>query len=326
MAQSQGVPQMIHFDSSAVGKNDRFAFWLDEICRNYCRTDTQRLRGDDFLARLSRSALGCLEISNISCEPLRYERSADDLRRAPSDDFLLSLMVEGEGRLSQAGRDALQRPGGVVVYDTARPFSYEFPAPYRMYLLKVPRAALLARVPQADRLTAMVIGGDSALGELAGGMIRNAAALQLREDTPAAARIGMSIVDVIGAAMDVELGSHDQPVDRRTSLLKRAKDYIQCHLDDPDLDIDRIAAALFVSPSTLGRVFTADGTTVIRWLWGQRLAAGHRMLTEGRASLVTEVALSCGFSSFSHFSRAFKALYGVSPNTLMRPPNRPVLA
>jgi AraC-like DNA-binding protein len=77
-----------------------------------------------------------------------------------------------------------------------------------------------------------------------------------------------------------------------------------------------VALACNVSPRTLMRLFAAEGTTPIRWLWHQRLAAACRALAGGRGARVTEVALSCGFSDLSHFSRAFKAEFGRSPREI----------
>ena len=307
---------LTHFDASTVRESERFSYWHEEICRNFCRAETTPVRPGAFNAHLSRTSLGCIQLSHIDCEPLRYERACADVRSAPSDDFLLSVLCEGEGRLEQRGRTALQRPGDLVVYDTARSFSYAFPERYRMVLLKIPRRAMLARVPEVERMTSMVIDGKTPLGGLAASMVRNAATLDL-VDGAAAAKVGASIIDVVSAAMDVELAGTGAVPDRRTMLLRRAQDHIRANLDDPELDVDRIAAVLCVSSSTLARFFSSHGTTVMRWLWEQRLEAAHRALVEGRARQVTEVALSCGFSSFSHFSRSFKARFGHSPHTLI---------
>ncbi|VTU31188.1 Transcriptional activator NphR [Variovorax sp. SRS16] len=308
---------MDQFDVQSVKEADRFAYWHEEICRTYCRAETRALERGMFHGRLARSQLGSLEVSDIACDATRYERQACDVRGAPSDEFLLSVLREGEGRLSQGGRDALQRPGDVVIYDTARAFQYAFPQHYHMVLLKIPRRAMLARVPEAERLTSIIIDGKTPLGGLAASMIQNAAALDLRE-TAAAAKVGTSIIDVIAAAIDVELAGRAEAPNRHDALFERARDYVATRLDDPDLDVDSIAKALYVSESTLGRIFAAHGTTIMRYLWQQRLEASHRALTEGRAAQVTEVALSCGFTSFSHFSRAFKSAYGQSPNKLLR--------
>lgn len=308
---------LTHFDASTVRESDRFAYWQEEICRSFCRSGTKPLRAGMFNAHLSATTLGSIQLSYVDCEALKYERGPSDVRAAPSDDFLLSVLCEGEGRLEQLGRRALQRPGDVVVYDTAQPFSYEFPEHYGLVLLKIPRRAMLARVPEVERMTALVINGQTPLGALAASMIRNAAGLDL-VDGAAAAKVGTSIIDVVSAVMDVQLAGAGAPTDRHAVLLQRAQAYMRAHLDDPELDVDRIAAALYVSSSTLARLFAGQGTTVIRWLWEERLNTAHRALIEGRVKQVTEAAMTCGFSSFSHFSRSFKARFGESPNKLMR--------
>jgi len=308
---------LTHFDASAVRESERFSYWHEEVCRNFCRAETRPFRAGSFNAHLSRTSLGCIQLSHIDCEPLRYERASSDVRTAPSDDFLLSVLCQGEGHLKQHGRLALQRPGDVVIYDTAQAFLYEFPERYQMVLLKIPRRAMLARVPEVERMTALVISGQTPLGGLAASMVRNAATLDLI-DGAAAAKVGTSIIDVVSAAMDVELAGAGTAPDRHALLYQRAQDYMRANLDDPELDVESISAALYVSSSTLARLFASHGTTVMRWLWDERLDMGHRFLIEGRAKQVTEVAMTCGFSSFSHFSRSFKARFGQSPNKLMR--------
>lgn len=307
------------FHTSSVQESERYAYWHEVICNNFCRAESKRLEDADFSASLSRGALGCIEISTVSCDPLRYERGISDLRGAPSEDFLLSVLLEGQGCLSQHDRYSLQRPGDIVVYDTAQPFLYEFPEPYKMVLVKIPRKALLMRIPDAERLTSIVVGPGSAVGGLAANMIVNAASVGLPADTVAAGKIGSSIIDVVAAMLEVDVGRDEQDCERQSTQLKRAKAYIRTNLDNPDLDIDSIANAMCVSKRTLSRLFALEGTTVIRWVWKERLVQSHHALTEGRSSKVTEVALNFGFSSFSHFSRAFKATYGVAPHTLVRP-------
>ncbi|MEU1814944.1 helix-turn-helix transcriptional regulator [Streptomyces roseifaciens] len=58
-----------------------------------------------------------------------------------------------------------------------------------------------------------------------------------------------------------------------------------------------------------------EGTTVSRWILERRLEHCRRELGRpgGSAPSVTAVAHRFGFTSPSHFSRAFRAAYGVSP-------------
>jgi AraC-like DNA-binding protein len=109
-----------------------------------------------------------------------------------------------------------------------------------------------------------------------------------------------------------------EPCARQQRRFADVKRYILANLHDPDLDLARIVTAQDMAPRTLYRLFAGEGTTPMRWLWQQRLAASFRALAEGQFTQVTDVALSFGFSDVSHFSRAFKAAYGHSPRALMR--------
>jgi len=306
------------YDSSTLPEQDRYAYWHDLICRLFPRAAGRRSDDLPFLAHLDRSVMGTVELSDICCPALRWGRVRHDQQLDQCEDFLLSLMLQGNAQLEQDGRLAIQGPGDIVLYDAARPFVYDFPQAYQILLAKIPRRAMLSRLPDAERLTAVAVGSKTPLGSLAASMMRTAASLDLPGEASASAKVGASLVDILSATIELELRGRNELCDRQASLLKRAKDYMRARLDEPELDVDTIANALYVSPRTLSRAFAFEGTTVIRWLWRERLEASHTALREGRVTQVTEVALGCGFTSGSHFSRMFKSTYGVLPHTLLR--------
>jgi AraC-like DNA-binding protein len=104
----------------------------------------------------------------------------------------------------------------------------------------------------------------------------------------------------------------------RAALLRRARAYIEEHLGDPALDVERIVAAMGCSRRYLQMAFADEGTTVSNYLWASRLESCRREIlrSSGLVSL-TELAFSRGFSSSSHFSRRFRLTYGYSPSALL---------
>lgn len=92
---------------------------------------------------------------------------------------------------------------------------------------------------------------------------------------------------------------------------------IERDLLSPDLTADRIAVELGVSRSTLYRAFETSGGVMVS-IQRRRLARAYAMLRQrqGRSPTVAEIAHDCGFSSESHFSRAFRDLYDLSPGEL----------
>ncbi|WP_051243209.1 helix-turn-helix domain-containing protein [Azohydromonas australica] len=312
-----------HFCTSSLRERDRYAYWHDVICRLYARATAHRSDTSlPFIADFQRKLFGTVALSDIRCEALRYDRRRDDIQRDPNEDFLLTLMLDGQAQLEQGGRVAVQRPGDLVLYDAARNFVYDFTQRYRILLVRIPRRTLLSRLPDAERMTAVTVGEGSCLGSLAAGLMRSANALDVQENTGPLAKVGASLLEMVSAAFETEVAGRRDLLDRQAALLQRAKAYLRAHLDDPNLEVESIAYALNVSPSTLSRAFASEGTTVIRWLWRQRLEASHAALCEGRATKVLDIALGCGFASGSHFSRMFKDAYGVLPHSLLRSPSR----
>jgi AraC-like DNA-binding protein len=138
------------------------------------------------------------------------------------------------------------------------------------------------------------------------------------DDEKALARLSRSAMDILAAALEGGLTSPAESRTRQAELLHRVKKYLLENLHNAELSIESIARANNISERTLSRVFVAEATTPIRWLWQQRLAASYKALMEGNVRHVTDAALNSGFNDLTHFSRSFKRAYGKSPNSLVR--------
>lgn len=93
--------------------------------------------------------------------------------------------------------------------------------------------------------------------------------------------------------------------------------HIRDHLGEP-LGVGDLARAGGLSVSRFHDVFRAAvGLAPMEYVKRIRLAEGARRLTPGDRSL-KEVAEACGFRNPFHFSREFKARYGVPPSDYRR--------
>lgn len=84
------------------------------------------------------------------------------------------------------------------------------------------------------------------------------------------------------------------------------------------LTLDEIAQAVHTSPYHLCRIFHQQtGVTIHRYLHQIRLRTSLEFVAQGERSL-TEVGLDLGYSTPSHFSKAFKDTFGMPPSRLRR--------
>ena len=206
----------------------------------------------------------------------------------------------------------------MIIYDQARPFTMEFGADTRQIVVTIPRALLASRLPEVERFTAR----------------RIASALETRSANGdgwyaswSSSKLCWMKMSLTGwrfrsrhSGNDPRCGIFGRCGGRRRNhgRLTRVKRYVVANLHDPEMTVNSIAAAQNLAPRTLHRLFSAEGTTPIRWLWQQRLSASYKALAEGHIRHVTDAALTFGFTDLSHFSRAFKKMFGHAPHTLAR--------
>jgi AraC family transcriptional regulator len=93
-----------------------------------------------------------------------------------------------------------------------------------------------------------------------------------------------------------------------------AIDHVVSHLDEP-LRLEDVSRAALLSPFHFHRVFRAlVGVTLAEFVKRLRLEKALFMMVHAPRPSLTKIALSCGFSSSSDFSRCFRQRFGVSPS------------
>ena len=102
-----------------------------------------------------------------------------------------------------------------------------------------------------------------------------------------------------------------------SSYFVRAVQFIYAHIDQPQLTVANIAAAVGISVSSLKRLFLeATDHSVGMFVRRLRMECAFRSL-QNKEDLVVEIALSVGFEDHAAFARAFKQYFGHTP-TLAR--------
>lgn len=96
-------------------------------------------------------------------------------------------------------------------------------------------------------------------------------------------------------------------------FINKIVDVIHAQMANEDIDMKHIAAALSLSSKQLRtRVMSLTGLTPVAYVLQVRLNYARRLISSEDTPLAT-IATKCGFQNPSHFSKAFKQQFGVSP-------------
>lgn len=96
--------------------------------------------------------------------------------------------------------------------------------------------------------------------------------------------------------------------------VNRAVDYITRNLAEP-LRLEDVARAACFSSYHFHRIFRGVmGETLAAFVKRVRLERAVHLLSHRKGASITDIALACGFSSSSDFTRSFRAQYGVPPS------------
>jgi AraC-like DNA-binding protein len=94
--------------------------------------------------------------------------------------------------------------------------------------------------------------------------------------------------------------------------VEKVKSILARNLEHPPA-LAEISKEVGCSPHYLSRIFSQEtGTTISRYLRDLRLDRAAEILKLGKSN-VTEAAMEVGYSSLSHFSKAFAGRFGVCP-------------
>ncbi|WP_439659649.1 AraC family transcriptional regulator [Lentzea sp. HUAS TT2] len=286
-------PGLTRFRTHDLPGSRRLAGWEEHNARALVGLRVEPRAGRPFDGTEVNLSLPRLHVARVSGSPHAVERDVRQIAEHPADGLVVYFMLAGQSHVRHRGGHELVAPGQALVLDADQPFRREFGEGLTELVLKAPRSLLRGTVkPQVFNFQddaharALVVALQGAL--------RGPADWDGLEHTA---------TDLLGTLLG---GARTT-----TGDLAAAHAFIAAHLHEQELCAQRIAAAIGYSDRHLSRLFAKSGQSVPQAILNARLDAARRLLVEPVA--LAEVAARTGFVSQAHFSRTYRARFGVTP-------------
>lgn len=295
-----------------------FRDYRQAVVDSFVPLDVSRVNADPFWGRLRTVDFDDAHVHEVTASPHTVNRTESLITGEDPRFYKASLQVSGTGLLIQDGREALLQPGDLAIYDTARPYSLVFEDDMRMLVLMFPREQLGLPPDMMRQLTAHRFSSDNGLGAMIIPFLQNVSQNLDKVGGATGPRLVRTAIDLITTMFANELDLEADPRDSHQLLMQQIRHYIEANLGSAELGPNQIAAAHFISTRHLHGLFRQKGTTVSTWIRERRLENCRRDLIDplNAHSSVSAIASRWGFVEAAHFSRVFKAAFGMSPSEL----------
>ena len=290
--------------------------WRRHASQSFVPLEVATDRPDAFHAELRAKRVDRVGMFDIRVSRHSVARTPELAAGTGGDHFKLSLQLQGSTLLLQDGKEALLMPGDMALYDTTRPYTLVSGGEMRQIVVMFPRGSIDLTAEDLGELTGRRLPAERAMCQVVSPfLLRLARNFESLNGVPAL-RLAHTTIDLVTTLFASELDLRvESSLGSRRRLCARIKGFVEANLDDDALTPGRIAAAHYISVRQLHQIFQSEGTTVSHWIRTRRLEQCRRMLSDpvhaGRT--VAEIGARWGLADAPHFSRVFKAAYGVSP-------------
>lgn len=305
--------------TDSLAKNDQLALWADLVCAHLVQVECRQIVDrQTFNGAISKLSLPGCDIAQIHAGGQTVSRTPYQISRTAEELFLVNIQRAGEGVVRQGGREVLLRPGDSALYSSVHPYELAFTEDFHQTVLIFPAAALRYLDHQIDRHCGLALPGESGASRL---LVKLADALYESAEEVATE----SVASLVGAITQTVVGATPGLLGTKSRgltgyHLAHVKEFILRYLDDPELSAVVIAEGTGISVSHLHRIFSVEAQTVMEWTWSRRLEACARDLADLAKvhHTVAEIAYRWGFNDCSHFSKAFRLRYEMTPTDWRR--------
>ncbi|MFE9024332.1 helix-turn-helix domain-containing protein [Streptomyces sp. NPDC007808] len=308
------------FSTEVVAAPERFARFEEVTAGTHLRNRLRSNDWKDFHAKVRVLDLGDLQVSAQAFPHLEVARTTKMIRQSDPEVYMINYILDGEGALSQGGSETRLQAGDLTMLDSSHPFDAHrqtLQDSWSQLTVQLPHKLLPLPEKTVQRVLATPLSGRSGMGGVLARWLSdlNARASEFTpDDLSTLTSVTLDLLaSVIARCLEAEEAL--TPEARRSALRVRINAFVEQHLADPTMTPQTIADAHHISLRHLQQLLAENDTSPAAWIRHRRLERCRLDLASPRlnARPIQAIAARWGFTDPAHFSRLFRAAFGIAP-------------
>ncbi|MDB5634733.1 MAG: transcriptional regulatory protein [Tardiphaga sp.] len=300
------------FTSESYSEGDRPEAWRDVLRAVGLRPAAATTVHTGYATASRRHAEG-IALARLSAG----SQAVSPLRDHVDDMPLVLLPIEDGVALRTAGGHQIISAGQLLLLPRKADWSVAFQRDMRAVVLSVTSEAFHGRKSGQPALSDVRIMAPGGFTDVFSRMLDSAAsALETLSDIEWTA-VAQSLADLLPVFMRqcAAPAADSGGTATQAAILHRICQTIERRLGDPDLAPARVAQAEGISERYLQKLFEGTGSSFTHYLRERRLQRTWADLSNPAEvqHSISEIAYRSGFNDSAHFSRAFRARFGMPP-------------
>ncbi|MCL2584683.1 MAG: helix-turn-helix domain-containing protein [Streptosporangiales bacterium] len=257
------------------------------------------------------SVIGPMMAMRVSCSRTRLRRSPPMI--SSGDEPYLKVILHRRGTLvaAQDDRRVQVSPGGLLAFDTSRPYELAGLDPCDLIVIGMPRSMAGPSADLISRQAAVPVAADHGIRSVIAAFFSGLARENEEVHGPGGARLADAAASLLITAFS---GLPPERVESPTGLAEQILSYALANLHDPGLSAGAVARRFGISLRYLHALMRTQDVRFSAWVRSQRLKRIRQDLLDPRLSnwTVGAVAVRWGIHDPAHLSRALRAEFGHS--------------
>jgi len=307
------------FSTDDYAPTKRYAAWRDAICDVYVHVDVEATRPEDYRGFIREAKFGEVVMTDILLSEQHIRRNRQHISKLDKECYYLQLVHKGNISVFQRGETHRSNPARGAIFCATEQYELYGHGEVRSFYLELPRDEFAQRFPRERIPVSALINTTQGLGRIATEFCATLATEGSKLEDGVRSGLGNQLMDML--AFTILSSEGDLPAAEgsvRKARLRSVQQWIETHLGDAELSLDRVAAQNGMSLRYLHALFQGCEMSASEWIWNRRLQRAYDCLSRGEGRTITAIAFEHGFNSSAHFSTLFRRKYGVSPRDIAR--------